>query len=114
MAGCMLSISGALCGEGAQHFRSGSAQHFRSRVLSISGAGFCFEAAGRALPTPELVDAVPFQKVPRGRLGHVAQLGEPPMRGQALALDAETTRLRHDDEAVELQLFVPGAYFLLA
>jgi hypothetical protein len=44
--------------------------------------------------------AIPFQKVPCRLVGHVADLGQAPMRGLAFAINAKATSLSRDNEAV--------------
>ena len=60
-------------------------------------------SAGRAA---DVFDTVPSIEIVDRRIGHVAQLGQPPMRSLALAVEAKIAGRGHDDETVVLQLTV--------
>src|SRR5262252_7398426 len=130
---CMLRFSGAVVPCTAPVFRSKGATVFRSGPLRFSGGGFCFSFGREGAPDfrstlrrPRFqviatrivlakADAVPFQEVHSRHVLHalarrtaqVRDLCQPPERSLALAFEAETAGLHHDNEAVVLQFAEP-------
>jgi hypothetical protein len=79
---------------------------FGIRGVSLWDTGFCFVRVVEQ-------DAIPALELARGRdlvaLGVVGRaLGQPPMSGHAVAVDAEARAGRHEDEAVVFEFAEPA------
>ena len=97
---------------GVTHVRTAGVTTVRSGALPTSVPGFCFSSirSGRVVTFSSLAledDAIPSQEVARWCFGQsielalgFSQLGKPPVRRLAFALDAKTTVLSFHDEAV--------------